>query len=66
MRKMLAKKKTSEPTLSTDPFSVDDVGKRFQMLKAAQMNVQENYNNDADEEGEPTEITNDQIALTKQ
>ena len=34
MRKMLAKKKTSEPTLSSDPFSVDDVGKRFSMLKA--------------------------------
>ena len=36
---MLNKKKASEPTLpGNNPFEEDDIGKRFQLLKA-QMNV---------------------------
>ena len=41
MRKMLIQGGSKQVTDSSNPFEVDDVGKRFQMLKD-QMNVQEN------------------------
>ena len=56
MRKMLSQKKTGG---KSDPFEEDDVGKRFQLLKA-QMNVQENDSQEAINQSALSNITDSQ------
>ena len=56
---MLSKKKSTEPLdqgAKSDPFEEDDVGKRFQLLKA-QMNVQENDSQEAINQSALSNIT---------